>query len=985
MKKITFLIVTLLAFTVQSYAQFPSPYCGPITWEYDEEPITSVVFAGINNTSPAALASGEGHQDFTTVFGSVDTGASYPIAVKGNTGGAWTNYIRVYFDWNHDNDFLDAGEGYDLGTIVSSTGLDAVQATGSITVPPGALAGTTRMRVIKAYAGYADSCNTGALGFGQAEDYSVTVVIPSCVAPASLSATVTSSTSANLAWTSAGTEGAIVVQTAGTGTPSVAPGTGVVVSGSNSYTASPLLPMTAYEFYVRNECTPGAFSSWSGPFAFNTTQLPGCTSNPTPADGATNVPVGDVTFSWTAPTTGDPVVSYDMYYGLTPGNATLFVGNFPTTTALITLNGFNTAFYWKIVPKNIAGSATGCAEWMFTTQPAPGYCLNAPSGQYPGGAAGYTPTTCDGIAVNEITTAGWASEYSLINVTSGQTYTFSSSVATDFLTISNFEGTTSFIAGVTPVTWVSTVTGQIRFYNHTDDQCNTENTARTRGVVCGVPATDAPDFANLQWPETLTFLQGGSGTVYGQVYEAGLTDVAPNIAGQAPGIQAWVGISPIGANTDPATWTNWTVATHNAANVGNNDEYMATIGATLVPGTYYYATRFRLNNGGFVYGGFDGGFWNGTTEPSGVLTVTAPPAPANDNCSGAIALTVNPDFACAAFASGSTFGATLSMAATPCFGNPDDDVWFSFVATATSHQVALTNVVAVFGTSTDMYFQVLSGACGAGTSVLCSDANTGLATGLTIGNTYYVRVYSYGNTSNQTFNICVGTPPAPPANDECASAVMLTAGGTYAAYPTNGTNASATTSSQAAPTTCNGFVGGDVWYSVVVPANGNITIETGLATTGGSPLDTVFTVYTGTCGALTQINCDDDGAATEAYSLKAMTGLTPGSTIYIRVYEYSNDVQGTFAISAYDSSLSTNSFDRANFSYYPNPVQNVLNLSYTKNITSVSIFNLLGQQVLDVQMNASEGQVDMSRLASGAYLVKVSADNEVQTIKVIKE
>ena len=145
-------------------------------------------------------------------------------------------------------------------------------------------------------------------------------------------------------------------------------------------------------------------------------------------------------------------------------------------------------------------------------------------------------------------------------------------------------------------------------------------------------------------------------------------------------------------------------------------------------------------------------------------------------------------------------------------------------------------------------------------------------------------------------------------------------------------------------------------------------------------------MYTGTdCGSLTQIECDDDSAATGAYSLQALTGLTAGSTLYLRVYEYGNNNAGTFGISAYDGSLATNSFDNANFTYYPNPVKNVLNLSYTQDITSVSIFNLLGQEMLTKSINATQGTIDMSNMTSGAYFVKVTADNQTKTIKVIKE
>ena len=36
-------------------------------------------------------------------------------------------------------------------------------------------------------------------------------------------------------------------------------------------------------------------------------------------------------------------------------------------------------------------------------------------------------------------------------------------------------------------------------------------------------------------------------------------------------------------------------------------------------------------------------------------------------------------------------------------------------------------------------------------------------------------------------------------------------------------------------------------------------------------------------------------------------------------------------------------------------------------------------------INATEGQIDMSNLASGTYLVKVNSGDKVQTMKVIKE
>jgi hypothetical protein len=45
----------------------------------------------------------------------------------------------------------------------------------------------------------------------------------------------------------------------------------------------------------------------------------------------------------------------------------------------------------------------------------------------------------------------------------------------------------------------------------------------------------------------------------------------------------------------------------------------------------------------------------------------------------------------------------------------------------------------------------------------------------------------------------------------------------------------------------------------------------------------------------------------------------------------------------------------------------------------------LGQRVSASTINANQGQVDMSNLSNGVYLVKVTSNNQDKTIRVIKE
>lgn len=140
--------------------------------------------------------------------------------------------------------------------------------------------------------------------------------------------------------------------------------------------------------------------------------------------------------------------------------------------------------------------------------------------------------------------------------------------------------------------------------------------ARTWGELF---PTVAIDWANLQWPSNGTINQGDNFSVYARTYIAGITSQA----GATPGLQCWIGYSS--TNTDPSTWTNWVPAYYNL-DESNNDEFMANIGTAITSsGVYYYASRWKYSAGQYYYGGLNDGFWDGTTHPSGVLTVNEKP------------------------------------------------------------------------------------------------------------------------------------------------------------------------------------------------------------------------------------------------------------------------------------------------------------------------------------------------------------------------
>jgi hypothetical protein len=92
---------------------------------------------------------------------------------------------------------------------------------------------------------------------------------------------------------------------------------------------------------------------------------------------------------------------------------------------------------------------------------------------------------------------------------------------------------------------------------------------------------------------------------------------------------------------------------------------------------------------------------------------------------------------------------------------------------------------------------------------------------------------------------------------------------------------------------------------------------------------------------------------------------------------------GAFAVTV-DVILGAKGFDVKSFTYSPNPVKNILALSASAAINSVEVYNMLGQIVLSQKFDASKVSLDMSNLAEGTYMLKVTSGNASKTVKVIK-
>ena len=290
-----------------------------------------------------------------------------------------------------------------------------------------------------------------------------------------------------------------------------------------------------------------------------------------------------------------------------------------------------------------------------------------------------------------------------------------------------------------------------------------------------------------------------------------------------------------------------------------------------IASTEYYLRVFTPENSPVQFSNFS------------ICAFTLPPPPSNDECTGAIPLQVASSTQCQNPVAGTTVSSAGSSVAG-CYGvNVDDDVWYSFVASSTQHRVTVTPA-ATNGIQDYIALQVFSGTCSSLTEMYCA-TSTGapapaqqLMAGLTIGETYFIRVYSlYDNyTSRGDFEICITTP-----NDECETAALLTVnqGKDCTAFST-GSTLDATLSS---PNACGANFDDDVWYKFVATSVSHLLTVTP-ATIGGID-NIVLQVFGGDCQNLNSMLCIDNSSGSSPESA-TVGSLLPGETYYVRVYSY---------------------------------------------------------------------------------------------------
>ncbi len=280
---------------------------------------------------------------------------------------------------------------------------------------------------------------------------------------------------------------------------------------------------------------------------------------------------------------------------------------------------------------------------------------------------------------------------------------------------------------------------------------------------------------------------------------------------------------------------------------------------------------------------------------SGVLFAQVP---VNDNCSGAISVTPSTDCI--------SINATLSKAtASPTFIT--NDVWFSFVATSTTHGINVNKTKDLLGAKVFKPDLQLFDVCGGVpiTSLPLDNTKIGSVpnpqdhiertfSGLTIGKTYYYRVFNVnaGNEFDIRTSVCTLNGLGD-VNDLVSGAIELPVS-TVCNYRLYSISKSTKSSPEKTITAVSNpaFQFSDVWFKVKVPSNGRLS--TIIDNVGIDGLE-ALALYTSPDNGVTLTEVASD------YNSGALTidksGLTPGTYVYLRLCSTSvNALLGSFNI-----------------------------------------------------------------------------------------
>ncbi|PZO26679.1 MAG: hypothetical protein DCF13_13430 [Flavobacteriaceae bacterium] len=862
-----------------------------------------------------------------------------PLPTTSITGSSAT------LNWTAPLSAPSLGYQYYISTTNNSP-LAITNATGSSTTTNVVIIGLSETTTY--YFWIRSNCGSSQSSWVSGGNFTTTVL---CSAPTQVSGEGISESQAIISWTAANPSPNNGYQYY-LSTNNTPPGVTTNPTGSvanTSTTLNGLLADTEYYLWVRSNCGTN-FSAWVSSGGFITDLGPAC-------GAPSNLSVSNVTndsaqFSWNAPTLV-PGNGYQYYYNttnVTPSTTTTANGTSFTTNKVVTGLSPQTTYYIWIRSNCGSSQSIWVSGGSFTTSGTT--VCNSPMLPETSNIT-TNSVTISWTAPNPIPTNGYQYYYNTTGVVPDENTVANGNIAGTSVTLSGL------LSGTMYFSWIRSNCGNeqsdwsvVGSFTTLSSSCDTPNNV----TVVNVYSTSSL----IQWNAPNTTPSNGYQYYYSTSADTptfsttptGSTSIAIfDLTGLISGTTYYFWVRS-NCGSQQSNWSLVTSLTTKCSMVTNPNDTNPTLSSIQLSWGLQYPDAAPANGYDYYYSTTNS-TPSETTTPSGSSTITSVTITSGllanttyyywirSNCGNGVTLWVYGG----TFTTTPTCGSPSNIIATNITSNSAIVSWTpSAVVPSTGYQYysSTTNVAPLdsYNTSSDVF-----------------SSFSRFKNGLSPNTTYYVWIRSICGTNKSSW-ISGSFTTAPLQNCN---------GSFYGLYPENTFTPNCSGNPE---TIINNAYAGEF---------SNVNVISNREYTFSSSNNSDYITIT-----------DASGSALFANGTTPVIWQSNNYDGQIRYFIHTNSNCGNDNVNRTrfircSNTLDNNEFSRNEFVLYPNPVKNILNLSFDKEISSVSIFNLIGQEVIVKSLNSKEGIIDVSNLASGTYLVKVTSDEEIKTTKIIKE
>ncbi|AXG73796.1 T9SS C-terminal target domain-containing protein [Flavobacterium arcticum] len=143
-----------------------------------------------------------------------------------------------------------------------------------------------------------------------------------------------------------------------------------------------------------------------------------------------------------------------------------------------------------------------------------------------------------------------------------------------------------------------------------------------------------------------------------------------------------------------------------------------------------------------------------------------------------------------------------------------------------------------------------------------------------------------------------------------------------------------------------------------------------------------LTIYNGATTTAPLIN---NYTGTSIQNVVTSTAADGSLTFEFSSNESQNNAGWVASVECVNANASVNDNSFNNFTYYPNPATDLLNISAGEEITEIKVYAISGQLLFTKEVNAAQTTIDISALANGVYFFKAVNDNKETNFRVVKQ